>query len=40
MTISAHELSDVPLFISELGTREIFSYQVGMEVIVNGDDIR
>ncbi len=40
MTLSVHDLSNVPLFISELATREIFSYQVGQEVIINGDNIR
>jgi hypothetical protein len=40
MTLSVHGLSKVPLFISELGTIDIFSYHVGQEVIINGDIIR
>ncbi len=40
MTLSVHDFSNVPLCISELETREFFSYQVGQEVIINGDIIR
>jgi hypothetical protein len=40
MTLSDHDLSNVPLLISELGTRRIFSYQVGQEVIIDRDNIR
>jgi hypothetical protein len=40
MTLLVHDFSNVPLFISELGTQEMFSYQVGQEVIINGDTIR
>jgi hypothetical protein len=40
MTHSVHDLSNVPLFISELGTQGIFSYQVGQKVIIDGDNIR
>ena len=39
-TYSVHNLSNVPLFINELGARGIFSYQVGREVIINGNNIR
>jgi hypothetical protein len=40
MTLSVHDLANVPLFVSELGTREIFSSRVGQEVIIDGDNIR
>jgi hypothetical protein len=40
MTYLVHGLSNVPLFISEYGTRGILSYQVDQEVIINGDNIR
>ena len=35
-----NELSNVPLSIKELGTREIGSYHVCQEVVVNGENIR
>jgi hypothetical protein len=34
MAYSDHDLSNVPLFINELGTRGNCSYQVGQKVII------
>ena len=40
MTYLVHDLSNVFLFISELGAPGNFSYQDGQKFIINGDNIR